>query len=275
MVFAGRDELDLASGADPAGLIEQVGPCAVINAAAYTTVDRAETEVAQAMVLNRDAPERMALACARLSLPFIHYSTDYVFDGTSERAYQEGDATGPRSVYGQSKLEGEAAVMAAGGSAIILRTAWVIGGYGANFVKTMLRLAEARDEVGVVSDQIGRPTWSRNVAEAGLAALELLNRDPARAGIYHAAGADDASWADLAQGVFDRAAALGLPSARVRPITTADYPTPARRPANSRLDSSAFASLSDWQPLPWAVALDGVMADIMSTSASSNLEVKP
>jgi len=265
MVFAGRDTLDLAAGGDPAALIAQIKPSAVINAAAYTAVDRAEQEAAQAFQLNAHAPGQMAKACAGLDISFIHYSTDYVFDGLLDRPYREDDATGPRSVYGLSKLAGEQAVLAAGGKAIVLRTAWVVGAFGSNFVKTMLRLAASRDEIGVVADQFGRPTWSASVAQAGLAALDLLAKDPLAAGLYHAGGADDASWADLAAGTFERSGPLGLASARVKPITTADYPTPAARPANSRLDSSKFASLADWQPMAWTKALDHLLKDIATS----------
>lgn len=266
MVFAGRNTLDLAAGEDPAALIAQIQPSAVINAAAYTAVDRAEQDEAQALQVNGHAPGQMAKACAGLEISFIHYSTDYVFDGLLTRPYQEDDVTGPQSVYGRSKLLGEQAVLAAGGRVIVLRTAWVVGSFGTNFVKTMLRLAETREEIGVVADQFGRPTWSASIAQAGLAALGLLAQDPSAAGLYHAAGADDASWADLAQGVFERAKGLGLASARVNQITTADYPTPAIRPANSRLDSSKFAGLTDWQPMAWAGALDQIMNDIATAS---------
>jgi dTDP-4-dehydrorhamnose reductase len=262
MVFAGRETLDLAAGGDPAALIAQIKPSAVINAAAYTAVDRAEQEEAQALRLNGEAPGQMACACADLGIGFVHYSSDYVFDGRLDRPYREDDATDPRSAYGRSKRAGEKAVMAAGGQAIILRTAWVVGAFGSNFVKTMLRLAESRDEIGVVADQIGRPTWSKSVAQAGLAALDLLARNPKSAGIYHAGGADDASWADLAAGTFERSAALGLASARVKPISMADYPTPAARPANSRLDSSKFASLADWQPKAWTQVLDHILQNL-------------
>jgi dTDP-4-dehydrorhamnose reductase len=265
MVFAGRETLDLAAGGDPAALIAQIKPSAVINAAAYTAVDRAEQEEAEALQLNAHAPRQMATACAAQNISFIHYSTDYVFDGLLDRPYREDDTTGPRSVYGLSKLAGEQAVLAAGGRAIVLRTAWVVGAFGTNFVKTMLRLAAGRDEIGVVADQFGRPTWSASVAQAGLAALDLLAKDPLAAGLYHAGGADDASWADLAVGTFDRSGPLGLASARVKPITTADYPTPAARPANSRLDSSKFASLTDWQPMAWTKALDHILKDIATS----------
>ena len=188
-----------------------------------------------------------------------------MFDGLLDRPYREDVATGPQSVYGRSKLAGEQAVLAAGGKTIVLRTAWVVGAFGTNFVKTMLRLAASREEIGVVADQFGRPTWSASVAHAGLAALDLLAKNPSAAGLYHAGGADDASWADLAAGTFERSGALGIASARVKPITTADYPTPAARPANSRLDSSKFAGLADWQPMAWTKALDHILKDIATS----------
>ena len=156
MVFAGRETLDLAAGSDPAALIDQIKPSAVINAAAYTAVDRAEQEEVQAFQLNAHAPGQMAKACAAQDIGFVHYSTDYVFDGRLDRPYREDDATAPQSAYGRSKLAGEQAVLAAGGTAIVLRTAWVVGAFGTNFVKTMLRLAAGRDEIGVVADQFGR-----------------------------------------------------------------------------------------------------------------------
>jgi dTDP-4-dehydrorhamnose reductase len=270
MVFAGRETLDLAAGGDPAALIHEIKPSAVINAAAYTAVDRAEQEEVLALQLNGVAPGQMARACSDQNIGFIHYSTDYIFDGQLARPYHEDDAAAPQSVYGRSKLVGEQAVLTAGGKAIVLRTAWVVGAFGSNFVKTMIRLAESRDEIGVVADQIGRPTWSRSVAQAGLAALDMLDQAPSNAGLYHAAGADDASWADVAQGVFERARRLGLSSARVNRITTADYPTPARRPANSRLDSSKFAGLADWQPMAWSEALDTIMNDLATASQGSD-----
>ena len=251
MVFAGRETLDLADQAGIADLIAKIAPSAVINAAAYTAVDRAESEPDAAFVLNRDAPGAMAAACAARGLPFTHFSTDYVFDGTLDRPYVETDLTGPTGVYGASKLAGEQAVATAGGAAIVLRTSWVYGVHGTNFVKTMLRLARDRDEIGVVADQIGRPTWARDCAEAAVLAVDALARDPGLAGLYHLCGAGDASWADLAAETFELSARLGGPTARVRPIATADYPTPAKRPANSRLDCGRIEAALGWRCLPW------------------------
>lgn len=262
MVFAGRETLDLTDSAGIDGLIADLAPSAVINAAAYTAVDRAEREADAAHALNRDAPAAMARACVARDLPFVHFSTDYVFDGALDRPYVETDPTGPTSVYGASKLAGEQAVTAAGGPAIILRTAWVYSAHGTNFVKTMLRLAADREEVSVVADQIGRPTWARDGARAALLAVDGLRRDPALAGLYHLSGPDDASWADLAAETFALSARRGGPTARVRPITTDDYPTPAKRPANSRLDCGKIQGALSWTPRPWRESLAACMNEM-------------
>ncbi|MBO9560311.1 MAG: dTDP-4-dehydrorhamnose reductase [Caulobacter sp.] len=255
MTVAGRETLDLTDSTGVADLIAQVAPSAVINAAAYTAVDRAEREPDAAFALNRDAPAAMAAACAARDLPFVHFSTDYVFDGTLDRPYVETDPTGPTGVYGASKLAGERAVANAGGRAIILRTSWVYGVHGSNFVKTMLRLALDRDEISVVGDQIGRPTWSRDCAEAAVLAADTLRDAPDLSGVYHLSGAGDASWADLAAEAFELSARRGGPTARVLPITTADYPTPAKRPANSRLDCGKIETALGWRSLPWRESL--------------------
>lgn len=255
LVFAGRETLDLADTAGIDDLIARLAPRAVINAAAYTAVDAAEGDAPAAYALNRDAPTAMAQTCARRGLPLVHFSTDYVFDGALDRPYVETDPTGPLNVYGASKLAGEQAVAAAGGRAIILRTAWIYGAHGSNFVKTMLRLAADRDEIGVVADQIGRPTWSRDCARAALLAVDALDRDPALGGLYHLAGADDASWAELAAETFALSARRGGPTATVRPITADQYPTPAKRPANSRLDSGKIQAALPWRALPWRESL--------------------
>ncbi len=266
MTFAGRETLDLADPATAGGridaLIAQAAPSAVINAAAYTAVDRAEREPDAAFALNRAAPAAMAAACAARGLPFAHFSTDYVFDGALDRPYVETDPTGPTGVYGASKLAGEQAVTAAGGPAITLRTSWVYGVHGTNFVKTMLRLAKDRDEISVVTDQIGRPTWARDCARAALLAVDALGEAPDLAGLYHLCGAGDASWADLAAETFALSARRGGPTARVQPITTADYPTPARRPANSRLDCGKIEAALPWRCPPWRESLAACMNEM-------------
>jgi dTDP-4-dehydrorhamnose reductase len=262
MTFAGRETLDLVDHAAIDGLIARIAPSAVINAAAYTAVDKAEGEPDIAFALNRDAPAAMAASCAARAAPFVHFSTDYVFDGALDRPYVETDPTGPTGVYGASKLAGEQAVASAGGSAIVLRTSWVYSAHGANFIKTMLRLARDRDEVGVVADQIGRPTWARDCAQAAVLAVDALSGGRDLAGLYHLSGAGDASWADLAAATFDESARRGGPTARVRPITTADYPTPAKRPANSRLDCGKIETALPWRRRPWRESLAACMNEM-------------
>jgi dTDP-4-dehydrorhamnose reductase len=197
--LAGRDRVDLLSH-DGSALLDELRPRAVINAAAYTAVDRAEQEPAAAYRLNGEVPGLLAQACKDRGLAFVHISTDYVFDGSKAGPYVETDARAPLGVYGASKAQGEEAIAAVGGDYAIVRTAWVYSAFGANFVKTMLRLATTRDEVGVVSDQHGCPTWAEDVAKATLLLSQrLIAGDPAAQGIFHAAGEGDASWADFAQ----------------------------------------------------------------------------
>lgn len=262
MTFAGRETLDLTDHGAIDALVARIAPSAVINAAAYTAVDRAEREPEAAFALNRDAPAAMAASCAARALPFAHFSTDYVFDGALDRPYVEADITGPTSVYGASKLAGEQAVTAVGASTIILRTSWVYGAHGTNFVKTMLRLARDHDEVGVVADQIGRPTWARDCAQAAMMAIDVLHDAPDLAGLYHLSGAGDTSWAALAVATFEESARRGGPTARVRMITTADYPTPAKRPANSRLDCGKIEATLPWRCRPWRESLAACMNEM-------------
>jgi dTDP-4-dehydrorhamnose reductase len=266
LVFAGRERLDLAA-ADPGPLIQELHPAAVINAAAYTAVDKAESEPDAAFRLNRDVPAALARACAAAKAPLVHFSTDYVFDGTKPAPYVETAAVNPTGVYGASKAEGEAAVMAAGGPAIVLRTSWVYSAFGANFVKTMLRLAATREELGVVADQLGRPTWAEDCARGALRSVQaLLDGEVTGAELFHLAGEGDATWADFAEAIFEASAARGGPSARVNPITTADYPTPARRPANSRLDCGKMVRTLGLQPRPWRESLAACFAELETQS---------
>ena len=263
LVFAGRETLDLSQEPDIPGFIAARAPAAVINAAAYTAVDKAESEPDAARRLNRDAPAAMARACAAQDIPLVHFSTDYVFDGTKPAPYLEDDPVAPVSAYGRSKAEGEAAVTAAGGRAAILRSSWLYSAFGANFIKTMLRLAETREEVRVVDDQVGRPTWAEDCARGALrAAGALLDRDAGAQGIFHLAGAGDASWADLAEAVFQQSAARGGPQARVIRIPTRDYPTPARRPANSRLDTGKISNALGVAARPWRDSLAACMDEL-------------
>lgn len=247
-VFLGRDQADLSDPAACAAAIRASGARAVINAAAYTAVDRAESEPELARLVNADAPAAMASAAAGLGLPFVHISTDYVFAGDGERPWIETDPTGPLGVYGATKLAGEQAILASGAQAAILRTSWVFSAHGANFVKTMLRLGAERPELRVVADQHGGPTPARAIAQACLTMAEAMLDDRSKGGIYHFSGAPDTNWADFARAIMAQA---GL-SCAITDITTADYPTPAARPANSRLDCAAIARdfgilRPDWQ----------------------------
>ena len=259
-VSAGRDRCDLLV-ADPAMLIDALGPAAVINASGYTAVDKAESEPDAAMRLNRDAPARMARACARLDIPFVHISTDYVFDGGKAVPYLETDPIGPLCVYGRSKAEGEVEIAGIGGAWSIFRTAWVMSPRGANFVNTMRRFAEDREVMRVVDDQHGRPTLAADIAAL---CLETVRRgmagDRSLQGLFHLAGADDATWADVAERVFEDTGRRTGRRPALEPIATADYPTPARRPANSRLDSSKLQAAAGWAPRPWRETVDICLA---------------
>lgn len=255
--FLGRDQADLADPAACAAAIVAQAPLAVINAAAWTAVDRAETEEAAAHVVNADAPGAMATASARLRIPFVHISTDYVFDGSGDRPWRSDDATGPLGAYGRTKLAGEEAVRAAGGVHAILRTSWVFSAHGANFVKTMLRLGRDRARLNVVADQTGGPTPAAAIAAACLTIAGQLQADPASGGTLHFSGAPDVSWADFARAIFARA---GLP-VEVDDIPTSAYPTPARRPANSRLDCSGLERFGLTRP-DWQAGLDAVLLEL-------------
>jgi dTDP-4-dehydrorhamnose reductase len=263
--FLGHENFDLALS-DPAEAIARIDPWAVINAAGYTAVDRAESEPEAALRLNRDVPAAMARACAARAIPFVHMSTDYVFDGAKTGDYLENDPVAPLTVYGRSKAEGEVLVSDAGGLSATLRTSWVFSDVGGNFVKTMLRLADKADEVSVVADQQGRPTWAQDVAAASLAAVHRMKDSGTTLGILHAAGSDAMTWADFAEQIFAVAEQNGLSSARVRRIPTRDYPTPARRPANSRLGIEAIEAALGWRPTPTTSALSQTIQNLKAAS---------
>ncbi|WP_417248174.1 dTDP-4-dehydrorhamnose reductase [Celeribacter sp.] len=256
--FAGRDEADLTGPAACADLIARVAPAAVINAAAYTAVDKAEDEAEIAHLVNASAPTAMAEACAARSIPFVHISTDYVFDGSGERPFAPDDTPAPLGVYGRTKLAGEEGVVAAGGSYVILRTSWVFSAHGSNFVKTMLRLGAERDALSIVADQIGGPTPARQIADACPTLVRQLQIAPEKSGIYHFSGAPDTTWADFARAIFE---AAGLDCA-VTEIATADYPTPAARPLNSRLDCTATEATFGITRPDWRAALTDTIATL-------------
>jgi dTDP-4-dehydrorhamnose reductase len=254
--FLGRDALDLTRPVQAAEVVRARRPDLVLIAAAYTAVDRAESEEETARLVNADAPGAIARACAETGAGLLHVSTDYVFDGAKPEPYVEEDPIAPASAYGRTKAEGEAAIRASGARAAIVRTSWVYSPFGANFVKTMLRLADSREEVGVVADQLGRPTAAADLAAALLElGLRMTRRDIAAEGLFHYAGAGDATWAEFAEAVFAASARRGGKQPRVRRITTAEFPTPARRPANSRLDTAKIERLGV-RPRPWREALE-------------------
>src|SRR5271155_188724 len=254
IIALGRPAFDLTDrGAVIAGL-EAARPDVIVNAAAYTAVDKAEAEGALALGVNGGGAGHVAEAAKRLGVPLLHLSTDYVFDGALDRPYREDDPTSPTGAYGRSKLAGEKEVAARCENSVILRTAWIYSPFGANFVRTMLRLNETRDEVGVVADQRGNPTSALDIADALIAIAARVKDDspPRLRGIFHMTGSGEATWADFAQAVFREAEARGRRLTRVKRIATADYPTPARRPANSRLDNEKLArvygfGLPEWR----------------------------
>jgi dTDP-4-dehydrorhamnose reductase len=266
-VRMGRGQVDLLTQ-DIAAVIERTAPDAVVNAAAYTAVDRAETEPDIAFRLNGEAPGQMAKACRTHSIPFVHLSTDYVFDGTKATPYLENDIRAPLGVYGRSKAAGEDAVTSVGGDVAIVRTAWVYSAFGSNFVKTMLRLALEREEIAVVADQYGSPTWAGIVAWASLLLAQgLLEGRTACRGLFHAAGAGEASWADFAEAIFTESRTRGGPSARVRRITTAEFPTLARRPANSRLNCDRLTAATGYRPPAWRDSLSTCLEALIPSDA--------
>jgi len=261
VVALGRDQADLANPAACADAIRIHAPRAVINAAAYTAVDRAEGEEAMARLINGDAPTAMARACAELGTPLIHISTDYVFDGTGDTPWGPNDPTAPQNAYGRSKLAGEIGIRDSGAVHVILRTSWVVSAHGANFVKTMLRLSETRDALTVVADQIGGPTPARDIAAACLQIADQLIADPSKSGTYHYGGALDVSWADFATAIFEQAGK----AVTVTPIPTTDYPMPAKRPLNSRMDCGATQRAFGIQRPDWRERLNMILQELEVT----------
>ncbi|MCA2011149.1 dTDP-4-dehydrorhamnose reductase [Cereibacter sphaeroides] len=259
--YLGRAEADLSEPERCAEAIQTFRPSAVINAAAWTAVDRAEAEEAAALLVNGQAPGAMAEACAALGVPFVHISTDYVFDGTGEDAFKPDDPTGPLGAYGRTKLAGEQAVRAAGGPHAILRTSWVFSAHGNNFLKTMVRLGREREALTVVADQIGGPTPARAIAAACLAIAHQLQDDPEKTGTYHFSGAPDVSWADFAREIMTQA---GL-ACTIGDIPTSAYPTPAKRPANSRMDCASLSVFGLDRP-DWRVAVQEALTDLGAIS---------
>jgi dTDP-4-dehydrorhamnose reductase len=273
LVGVGRQQLDLAQPDQIRQAIAQIAPNLIINAAAYTAVDKAESESDLAYAINAAAPQQMAESAQQLGAPLIHISTDYVFDGCKNTPYVETDATNPVSVYGKSKLAGEAEIAQVHEQQpdfryAILRTAWVYGAYGkGNFVKTMLRLGAEREELRVVADQVGTPTWAAEIAQAiAVLSSQFLQPsvDSALSGIYHFTNSGVTSWYDFAVAVFEEAKSLGvsLKLQRVIPITTAEYPTPAQRPAYSVLANQKIQSILNSPTPQWRQGLRQMLTEL-------------
>lgn len=261
--FLGREAADLANPAACAAIITASDADAVINAAAYTAVDLAETDEATATTVNGDAPAAMARAAQQANIPLIHISTDYVFDGAGAKPFTPNHPTAPLGAYGRSKLLGEQGVRAAGGAHLILRTSWVFSAHGANFVKTMRALSLTRDHLRVVNDQHGGPTSANAIADACLTIAAALLRDPGLSGTYHFAGAPDTTWADFARVIFKVTGA----ATTVEGIPSSDYPTPARRPLNSRLDCTATTATFGLDRPDWAADLAEVLTTLKEPHA--------
>ena len=267
IVTLARPAFDLADPGNAGALLDAARPDLVISAAAYTAVDQAESEPDLAMAINGHGPGVLAAASATRNLPILHLSTDFVFDGTKKTPYREDDPTGPLSTYGRTKHAGEIAVAAANPRHVILRTAWVYAAEGKNFVRTMLRLAETRPSLSVVSDQFGCPTFADDIATTLLAIAGQVVNAPAgdpRFGLFHMTGAGDTSWAGFAAAIFHGAARAGRPAATVQPIATADYPTPAHRPANSRLDCTRLKSVYGLSLPLWTDGLERCLSTLFS-----------
>ena len=245
LIVLGREQLDLADTERLRDAVRRLQPQLIINAAAHTAVDAAESEPEAAFAINATAPGVLAEEAAALDVPFIHYSTDYVFDGSKASAYDESDAPNPLGVYGRSKLAGEQAITAVGGKHLILRTSWVYSLHGRNFLLTMQRLLQEREQLSVVADQVGAPTWAGSIAAATVQLIERWqNAQTAAWGVYHFTARGETAWFGFAEAIAAQLQAQGKTVAQLTPIATTQYPTPARRPLNSRLDCSRLER--DW-----------------------------
>ena len=271
LVAIDQDRLDLADTA-AIGAFVAAGHngqpwAAVINGAAYTAVDKAESDQVVAWAVNAMAPATFAAACADRGIPLVQVSTDYVFSGAKQGAWEVDDPVGPLGVYGASKLGGELAVRTSGARHAVVRTAWVVSAHGANFVKTMLRVGAEREVLRVVDDQRGSPTAAADLAAALVAiAVRLVEDEAAQTGIFHFSNAGETSWAGFAAEIFRQSGLRGGPVARVEPIATVDYPTPARRPANSLLGHGAIGAAYGIEPRPWQAALGDILDELIGTT---------
>jgi dTDP-4-dehydrorhamnose reductase len=262
-----RAEVDITKMDAVAAAIGRERPDIIINAAAYTAVDRAESEAESAWAGNCMGPKHLAAACGATRIPLIHLSTDYVFDGSKPGPYCEDDPVNPLGVYGRSKEAGDCAIREALAEHVILRTAWVYSAHGHNFVNTMLRLARERPVLRVVADQIGSPTSAPDIARAIGAIVQRLAAGDRHWGTYHYSGAGAVTWHAFAEAIFEQAAPWRGPPPKVEAITTAEYPTPARRPANSVLDCNRIARVFDIRPRPWREALAEVVRELYESAS--------
>lgn len=253
-----RSDADLTDPTACATAINARAPDAVINAAAYTAVDKAESDEKTAQIINADAPATMAQACAARDIPFVSISTDYVFSGAGNTPWAPDAPTDPQSVYGRTKRDGEAAIVKTGGRYAVLRTSWVVSAHGNNFVKTMLRLGAERESLTIVADQIGGPTGAAEIARACVTIARTLALEPEKSGVYHFSGASDTSWADFARVIFD---AAKIPCA-VTDIPSADYPTPAKRPLNSQLDCTTTQAAFGIPRPDWRESLTHILTQL-------------
>ena len=258
-IFAvGRDLVNLSNPSACYDAIKIHKPEAVINAAAYTNVDKAETEEELATTVNGKSPKAMAQACATLNIPLVHLSTDYVFDGTGDEPWHPKDATKPQNAYGRTKKIGEEGIRSVDSNYCILRTSWVVSSHGTNFVKTMLNLSENSNTLSLITDQIGGPTPAKDIAKACLEIVEQLKQEPSKSGTYHFTGTEDVSWAELAAEIFQQTGR----SMRVIPIPTCDYPTPAVRPLNSRLNCSETEEVFSIHRPDWRIGLNHILTEL-------------
>lgn len=268
VVRVGRPDVDIADAPTVRSFVAQIRPDIVVNAAAYTAVDRAEEEPERAFAVNATGAGNVAEAAASCGVPVVHLSTDYVFPGDLAGDRREDDATGPATAYGRSKLAGEAAVSQANPRHLTLRTSWVFSPVGHNFARTMLRLAAERDRLSVVADQIGNPTYAGEIATAiSVCARHAVTPGFSGWGTYHFAGPQAMSWADFARLVLEKSAGLGGPAAPVSDIATADFPTAAKRPANSRLSSGKFATTFGYRHRPLADCVEDAIREILAAPA--------
>lgn len=272
VVSIGRPDIDLADEKSVGAAFARERPDVAVNTAAYTAVDKAESEPAVAHAVNALGAEYVAKACAAHSIPVIHISTDYVFDGMKDGPYIESDPTGPINVYGCTKLEGELRVAKACERHVILRTAWLYSPWGSNFVKTMLRLATTRPNISVVQDQVGSPTYAPDLARSILTIVTDVLGDPraGRWGTYHAVARGETTWFGFAREVFRHAAAHGLPVADVAGIATSAYPTPARRPANSRLNCDKLRRMFGLELPDWRLGVEDCVARLAAAQAGNS-----